>query len=244
MNGFPEKLTKEIEASLSSVKAGPPSLMMIHLQNLQRKKDEEAKQLADYQEDMRVLEREREKEDKKKKKKDKKKRKKEKKEKKMKEKRRKRDSDSDTSASDSENGEEDELVKASMALERKKLEDIRLKEEERRMRIEAKRRRRVEEESAAMETRDAEVDKERLRKWQESELHSRRLELSEALLSGPISAMRLNDLNAPHERIPLKYLSQHQTMSWELPAPGGGIIFAPLIGVPVGAGADSSDGEW
>jgi len=46
MDGFTERLHQQVEASLKQNAEGPPSLMMVHLELLQKKKDEEAESSA------------------------------------------------------------------------------------------------------------------------------------------------------------------------------------------------------
>jgi hypothetical protein len=46
MDGFTERLHQQVEASLKRNEEGPPSLMLVHLELLQRRKDEEAAILA------------------------------------------------------------------------------------------------------------------------------------------------------------------------------------------------------
>ena len=138
---------------------------------------------------------------------------------------------------------------AAMELERRKVGELQRKEEEKRAKIEAKRQRKESELRAARERAGDEEDRERLRQWQEAELHRERLEVSDQMLCDPPEALRVatdeEDTGgaAPQRRIPLRYFSRNRLVAWEYPGPGGvGVTFAPLIGVA--AGAVDSDDEW
>jgi len=165
-------------------------------------------------------------------------------------------------------GRNDELVQSAMDLGRVKVEELRRKEEEKRTKADAKRRKRESDAMQAAEAADAAKDQARLKEWQDGELHTRRLAVSEQMLTSPkmidvdgaaeaVGALHLPvstssssssstsaDEPPEPERIPLHYLSRCHAVAWETPGVGGvGIRFAPLIGVTPGAAQDSDD-EW
>lgn len=246
MDGFSEKLHQQIEASLhANENTGRPSLMMEHMQLLQKKKAEEnliLDRISKEEEHMRQI---KEGEDKKRRKKEKKKKRKKEKKERRKEKKKRRYENSSSSESSSDNDVESNLgdpIKATMALEKKKLEDLDKKRQEKKNRMDIKRRKLEEEEAADRESRQDRTDQERLREWQEAELNKKYSELSIKIIEGPVEAMQKTK-DPDQESIPLNYFSQNKMVAWEYPGPYGvGISYAPLIGAPARDGG--SDDEW
>lgn len=233
MNGFTAKLTQHVEASL---KTGQPSLMTLHLEKLQKRKDEEAAIEAARAAELRELQEEQERG---RRKKEKKKHKHKKEKKAKKEKKRKHESSS------SSESEEDELIKAAFALEKQKLEDLRRREEDRRVRAEEKRRRRQQEEDSSRRASEEAGERDRLQEYEDGERDRHFAQRSDQLLSGSIEAIGKCSISEKDARVPLRYLSQHSSMAWETLGPGGqGILFAPLIGVTGKAAKDDDDDEW
>ena len=156
---------------------------------------------------------------------------------------------SSSSSSDEGAKEGDPLVRAALALEREKLEALRLKEMDRRARAEAKadaKRRRRE---TGGEEDAGPSDREQLAAWQAEERRKEWAHISAAMVDAPpapdlaISAQDEMLVDEKPPLIPLSFFARNPALAWETAAPGGrGIRYAPLIGVT--PGAEGSSDEW
>ena len=119
------------------------------------------------------------------------------------------------------------------------LEAEKAEKEERRR---EKRRRREEEAEREAEAKQAAEDREKLRVWQESQLHEQRHTTSEQIISEP----------APSEThaeppVPLHYFSRHKSVAWQYPGADGVVSFARRVDAgPAGNSADAavSGDDW